>query len=82
VDRRSPDPGGARRLDEPRARPDPRPCRTLVPARHPQPELPAGKRPGGGGVASLRIDPQGKAFAQQLLEIQIPVPQRIADKVN
>ncbi len=37
---------------------------------------------GGGGVASLRIDPQGKAFAQQLLEIQIPVPQTIADQVN
>ncbi|AZD68464.1 Protein of unknown function [Pseudomonas chlororaphis] len=37
---------------------------------------------GGGGVASLRIDPQGKAFAQQLLEIQIPVPQNIADAVN
>jgi hypothetical protein len=37
---------------------------------------------GGGGVASLRIDPQGKAFAQQLLEIQIPVPQRIADQLN
>ncbi|HTN34586.1 MAG TPA: terpene utilization protein AtuA, partial [Marinobacter sp.] len=29
---------------------------------------------GGGGVASLRIDPQGKAFAQQLLEFQVPVP--------
>ncbi|AZD03573.1 acyclic terpene utilization AtuA family protein [Pseudomonas chlororaphis] len=37
---------------------------------------------GGGGVASLRIDPQGKAFAQQLLEIQIPVPQSIADAIN
>ena len=37
---------------------------------------------GAGGVASLRIDPQGKAFAQQLLEIQIPVPQSIADQVN
>ncbi|WDG76878.1 DUF1446 domain-containing protein [Pseudomonas chlororaphis] len=37
---------------------------------------------GGGGVASLRIDPQGKAFAQQLLEIQIPVPQSIADAVT
>jgi len=37
---------------------------------------------GGGGVASLRIDPQGKALAQQLLEIQIPVPQGIADRVN
>ena len=36
---------------------------------------------GGGGVASLRIDPQGKAFAQQLLEIQIPVPRHIADHV-
>ncbi|MBV4457476.1 DUF1446 domain-containing protein [Pseudomonas sp. COR58] len=35
---------------------------------------------GGGGVASLRIDPQGKAFAQQLLEIQIPVPQSIAEQ--
>ncbi len=29
---------------------------------------------GGGGIASLRIDPQGKAFAQQLLEIPIAVP--------
>jgi len=29
---------------------------------------------GGGGVASLRIDPQGKAFAQQLLEFPVPVP--------
>ncbi|RMF15608.1 MAG: DUF1446 domain-containing protein [Gammaproteobacteria bacterium] len=28
---------------------------------------------GGGGVASLRIDPQGKAFAQQLLEFPVPV---------
>ncbi|WP_338523427.1 acyclic terpene utilization AtuA family protein [Pseudomonas batumici] len=36
---------------------------------------------GGGGIASLRIDPQGKAFAQQLLEIQIPVPQHIADQL-
>ena len=34
---------------------------------------------GGGGIASLRIDPQGKAFAQQLLEIPIAVPQQIAD---
>ncbi len=37
---------------------------------------------GGGGVASLRIDPQGKAFAQQLLEFPVPVPQSIADSVN
>lgn len=29
---------------------------------------------GGGGVASLRIDPQGKAFAQQLLEMPIRIP--------
>ncbi|UVH53139.1 DUF1446 domain-containing protein [Pseudomonas sp. CBSPBW29] len=35
---------------------------------------------GGGGIASLRIDPQGKAFAQQLLEIPIAVPQHIADQ--
>lgn len=37
---------------------------------------------GGGGVASLRIDAQGKAFAQQLLEIEIAVPQWIADEVS
>ncbi|WP_207884473.1 acyclic terpene utilization AtuA family protein [Pseudomonas sp. 30_B] len=37
---------------------------------------------GGGGVASLRIDPQGKAFAQQLLEFPVAVPQHIADEVN
>ncbi|WP_166224289.1 acyclic terpene utilization AtuA family protein [Pseudomonas atagonensis] len=37
---------------------------------------------GGGGVASLRIDPQGKAFAQQLLDIQIPVPQSIAEQLD
>jgi hypothetical protein len=33
---------------------------------------------GGGGVASLRIDPQGKAFAQQLLEFPVPVPNALA----
>jgi hypothetical protein len=33
---------------------------------------------GGGGVASLRIDPQGKAFAQQLLEFPVPVPSALA----
>lgn len=37
---------------------------------------------GGGGIASLRIDPQGKAFAQQLLEIPIAVPQHIADSLT
>jgi hypothetical protein len=29
---------------------------------------------GGGGIASLRIDPQGKAMAQQLLDMSIAVP--------
>jgi hypothetical protein len=29
---------------------------------------------GGGGMASLRIDPQGKAYAQMALEMLIPVP--------
>lgn len=37
---------------------------------------------GGGGIASLRIDPQGKAFAQQLLDMPIPVSQTIADAVS
>lgn len=32
---------------------------------------------GGGGIASLRIDPQGKAFAQQLLEMPVKVPAKI-----
>jgi hypothetical protein len=36
---------------------------------------------GGGGVASLRIDPQGKAFAQQLLEFPIPVPKALAESL-
>lgn len=29
---------------------------------------------GGGGIASLRFDPQGKAYAQQLLDMPIQVP--------
>ena len=37
---------------------------------------------GGGGIASLRIDPQGKAFAQQLLDMPVPVSQAIADEVG
>ncbi|KAF1053751.1 MAG: hypothetical protein GAK43_01241 [Stenotrophomonas maltophilia] len=37
---------------------------------------------GGGGVASLRIDPQGKAFAQQLLEFPVAVPQTLADTLT
>lgn len=35
---------------------------------------------GGGGVASLRIDPQGKAFAQQLLEIPVPIASAVVKK--
>jgi len=37
---------------------------------------------GGGGMASLNIDPQGKAYAQQLLEFKIPVTGKIAYEVN
>ncbi len=33
---------------------------------------------GGGGAASLRTDPQGKAFAQMLLEFPVPVPAELA----
>ena len=29
---------------------------------------------GGGGIASLRFDPQGKAYAQQLLDMPVQVP--------
>ncbi|MGB5522104.1 MAG: hypothetical protein WBM96_06025, partial [Polyangiales bacterium] len=29
---------------------------------------------GGGGVSSLRFDPQGKAYAQQLLDMPMQVP--------
>ncbi|WXL24204.1 acyclic terpene utilization AtuA family protein [Ectopseudomonas mendocina] len=36
---------------------------------------------GGGGVASLRIDPQGKAFAQQLLEFPVSVPKALAESL-
>lgn len=36
---------------------------------------------GGGGIASLRIDPQGKAFAQQLLDMPVPVSKDIADEL-
>jgi hypothetical protein len=34
---------------------------------------------GGGGMASRRIDPQGKAYGQRALEMRIPVPKSIAD---
>jgi len=36
---------------------------------------------GGGGVASLRNDPQGKAYAQILLDHPIAVPTHIAEAV-
>ena len=34
----------------------------------------------GGGMASLRIDPQGKAFAQQLLDFPISIPEDLLSK--
>ena len=34
---------------------------------------------GGGGVASLRNDPQGKAYAQILLDYQISIPKNLAE---
>jgi hypothetical protein len=34
---------------------------------------------GAGGTASLRFDPQGKAIAQQLLDMEIAVPEELAD---
>ncbi len=37
---------------------------------------------GGGGMASLNIDPQGKAYAQQLLEYPIPVSKKILIEIN
>ncbi|MGI9286182.1 MAG: acyclic terpene utilization AtuA family protein [Pseudomonadales bacterium] len=35
---------------------------------------------GGGGVASIRNDAQGKGYAQLLLDVPIPVPQKIAEQ--
>lgn len=35
----------------------------------------------GGGVASLRNDPQGKAYAQILLDHPIPIPQKLAESL-
>lgn len=37
---------------------------------------------GGGGVASLRNDPQGKAYAQILLQTPIPVSDEIAEALT
>jgi hypothetical protein len=34
---------------------------------------------GGGGVASLRVDAQGKAYAQMLMDYPIPVPAALAN---
>lgn len=34
---------------------------------------------GAGGTASLRFDPQGKAVAQQLLDLEIEVPEGLGD---
>ncbi len=36
---------------------------------------------GGGGVASLRADPQGKCHAQMLLDYPIPVPRALAESL-
>ena len=36
---------------------------------------------GGGGIASLRNDPQGKALAQMLLDFPVPVPPAVAKEV-
>lgn len=32
---------------------------------------------GGGGMSSLRVDPQGKAYAQMLLDFPIPIPKSL-----
>jgi hypothetical protein len=37
---------------------------------------------GGGGMASLRIDPQGKAFAQMLMDIDVAVPAALAGSLT
>jgi hypothetical protein len=37
---------------------------------------------GGGGMASRRIDPQGKAFGQMALEMKIKVPRALANELE
>ena len=37
---------------------------------------------GGGGVASLRVDAQGKAYAQMLMDYPIPVPTALANSLK
>ena len=34
---------------------------------------------GGGGIASLRVDPQGKGYAQLLLAEAVPIPRSLAE---
>ena len=36
---------------------------------------------GGGGVVSLRIDPQGKGFAQMMMDFPVPVPAPLAQEL-
>lgn len=36
---------------------------------------------GGGGASSLRTDPQGKAFAQLLLDFPVPVPPSLLERM-
>ena len=36
----------------------------------------------GGGVASLRVDAQGKAYAQMLMDYPIPVPSALANSLK
>ncbi|USG62470.1 DUF1446 domain-containing protein [Sneathiella marina] len=37
---------------------------------------------GGGGIASLRNDPQGKCYAQILLQTPIPIPSTLAETLS
>ena len=37
---------------------------------------------GGGGMASLYLDPQGKAYGQMLLETLIPIPKSLEVQIN
>ena len=37
---------------------------------------------GGGGVASLRVDAQGKAFAQMLMDYPVAVPAAVATSLT
>jgi hypothetical protein len=37
---------------------------------------------GGGGIASLRNDPQGKGYAQMLLDYPVPVTREVAKQIS